>query len=451
MTMPQTDVIVIGGGPAGLSAARRLARAGRRVQVLEARDRVGGRTCTIQAGDGTPVDIGGQWVGPTQDRVLKLLGELNIETYPQFHDGRKQLKLCGKRSSYRHSIPSLPLLNLLELQLTISRLERLARQLPVDAPTTAARSARWDAISFADWMYRNTYSEKVFSLLRAATHAIFAQEPEEISFLQFLFYLRSAGGLMRLIEAPNGAQEQRIKGGAQQISEGLMRQAQSAGAEVRLNCPVIAVEQNEQGVSLTTTSGRHEASRLIVAIPPAHASALDWTPELPEQRRQLLHRMSMGSVIKCIFIYQNPFWREAGWSGEMFCDESPLRMTFDATPWHEKHGALVGFILGKQAAIWSERGMEARKAAALQQLTEYFGPEAASPVEYIEKDWCADPWSQGCYVALMPPGVMTRLGHLLREPMGRLHWAGTESATIWNGYIDGALESGERAAQEILV
>jgi monoamine oxidase len=448
--MPDHGTIVIGAGLAGLAAARALARAGRQVQILEARDRVGGRTCTIKAADGTPVDIGGQWVGPTQDRALQLIGELGIETYPQFHAGRKQLKLCGKRSSYRRTIPSLPLHNLLDLQLNLSRLEWLARKIPAAAPATAAQAGRWDAISAADWMHRHAHSRKVFNLLRAATHAVFATEPEEISFLQFLFYLRSAGGLMRLVEIPNGAQEQRIKGGAQQISEGLLRQAQAAGAELRLNTPVVDIEQHAGGVRVQTEAGSLEGAHVIVALPPAQAAALRWTPELPTQRRQLLQRMSMGSVIKCLFIYERPFWREAGWSGEMVCDESPLRMSFDATPYHDRHGALVGFILGKEAAAWSERGLEARKRATLHQLTEYFGPAAAQPVEYIEKDWCTDPWSQGCYVALMPPGVMTRLGHWLREPLGRVHWAGTESATVWNGYMDGALESGERAATELL-
>lgn len=448
--MSQTDVIVIGAGLAGLAAARRLAQAGKNVLVLEARDRVGGRTCTVCAADGTPVDVGGQWVGPTQNRVLGLLDELGIETYPQFHDGRKQIKLCGRRSSYRHSIPSLSLHHLIDLQLNLSRLERLARRVPIETPAQADSAAHWDSISAANWMQRHTHSRTVFNLLRAATHAIFAQEPEEISFLQFLFYLRSAGGLMKLVEIPDGAQERRIAGGAQAVSEGLARQAQEAGAEIRLSTPVWGIEQHDAGVRVLTESGRHDALRLIVALPPAQAAALRWMPELPAQRRQLLQRMSMGSVIKCLFIYDRPFWREAGWSGEMICDESPLRMTFDATPCHGKHGALVGFILGREAALWSERGMQARKTAALQQLTEYFGPQVAQPVEYLDKDWCADPWSQGCYVALMPPGVMTRLGHLLRQPAGRVHWAGTETATVWKGYMDGALESGERAAAETL-
>ncbi|HXG27669.1 MAG TPA: flavin monoamine oxidase family protein [Nevskiales bacterium] len=448
--MLSTDVIVIGAGLAGLSAARALARAGRSVRILEARERVGGRTCTIAARDGTPVDVGGQWVGPTQDRVLALLRELGIETYPQFHAGRKQLKLCGRRSDYRNTIPSLPLHNLLDLQLNLSRLERLARKVPLEDPATARQAAHWDAISAADWLQRHTHSRKVFNLLRAATHAVFATEPEEVSFLQFLFYLRSAGGLMRLVEIPDGAQEQRIQGGAQAISEGLLRQAQEAGAEIQFNTPVWGVDQHAAGVTALTESGNFEAQRLVVALPPGQAAALQWTPALPARRRQLLQGMRMGSVIKCLLIYERPFWREAGWSGEMICDEAPLRMTFDATPQHGRNGALVGFILGTEAAVWSERGQAARQAAATQQLVEYFGPQAATPLEYIDKDWCADPWSQGCYVALMPPGLMTRLGALLRQPLGRIHWAGTETATTWCGYMDGALESGARVAAEIL-
>ncbi len=444
------DCIIIGAGAAGLSAARQLSRNGKRVLVLEARDRVGGRTYTQTAQCGMPVDVGGQWLGPGQNRALALAAELELSLWPQPQHGRNLLRLRGKLSSFSGNVPALSLFSLLDLQINIWRLEAMARRILAEAPHNSAQAADWDRITFAQWMHRHVRSRRTRAMFHAATHAVLATEPEEISMLQFLFYLRSAGGLIPLISAEGGAQEQRIRGGAQQLSEGLASMARSRGAQIRLATPVRQIDQDEDGVNVITDSGTERAQRVVIAMAPSQAANLEFAPGLPTQRRQLMQRMPMGSVIKVILIYDKPFWREAGLSGEMVCDEAPLRMTFDSTPPDSEQGALVGFILGAEAARWSEQPKAIRRGEICRQLTGYFGKAAGHPIEYIEKDWCDDPFAQGCYVGLMAPGVMSRLGHVIREPVGRIHWAGTETATEWNGYIEGAIQSGERVAREVM-
>lgn len=450
MSQQTWDCIIVGAGAAGLAAARHLSRNGKKVLVLESRDRVGGRTYTVSAQCGMPVDIGGQWLGPGQNRALALAEELDLALWPQPEAGKNLLKLHGKLRSFKGNIPSLPLLSLLEMQISIWRLDALARRILSDAPQDSKAAAKWDQLTVAKWMQQHVHSKNTRAVFTAAVHAVFATEPDELSMLQFLFYLKSAGGLMPLISAEGGAQEQRITGGAQQLSEGLASFARTQGAQVRLATPVRHIDQDEDIVNVMTDEGRERAHRIIVAMAPAQANTIEFSPNLPTQRQQLMNRMPMGSAIKVILVYDRPFWRDNGLSGEMVCDESPLRMTFDSTPPDSEQGALVGFILGAEAARWSEQPEVIRRGAICRQLTHYYGEAAGHPIEYIEKDWCADEWSQGCYVGLMPPGVMTRLGHVIREPVGRIHWAGTETATEWNGYIEGAIQSGERAAEEIL-
>lgn len=444
------DCIVVGGGAAGCRAARSLSEAGQKTLLLESRDRLGGRTYTQTAACGMPVDVGGQWLGPGQNRALALADELNIKLWPQPQQGANLLRLQGKTRQFTGNIPGLPLLSLLEMQTSIWRLDALARRIIAEAPQDSPKAEHWDRITVAGWMRRHVHSSLTRSLFTAAVHAVFATEPDEISMLQFLFYLKSAGGLMPLISAEGGGQEQRLTGGAQQLSEGLGRLAREQGAEIRLTTPVRHIDQDENGVDVITDMGTERARRVIVAMSPADAANIPFGPALPTRRRQLMARMPMGSAIKVVLIYSSPFWREAGLSGEMVCDEGPLRMTFDSTPPGSKQGALVGFILGTDAAHYSELPASIRHGDIRRQLVQYFGKAAGEPEELIEKDWCADQWANGCYVGLMAPGVMSRLGDTIRLPSGRIHWAGTETATQWNGYIEGALQSGERAAVEVL-
>jgi monoamine oxidase len=448
------DVCVIGAGLSGLTAARELARTGQRVLVLEARDRVGGRGFTVHSNDGSTVDVGGQWVGPTQHKLLALLKELNIGTYKQYTHGKHLLDINGRLTQFKGSIPKVGPAALLDLQRVIWKVDRLARSVTTSETPFNEKLASLDNITVAGWMQQHVYSKASYALLKAAVNAVFAAEPEEISFLFFLRYVRSAGGLMPLIESDNGAQDSRVVGGMGGVAEALAEKAEQHGAMIIRNSPVTKVFLKADHVRVLTADNVYGVHRVIVAMAPRDANRIEWQPPLPIQKRRLMENMPMGSVIKTVVIYPTPFWRDQGLSGEMVCDREPLRMCFDATPFSKDgepaHGALVGFMLGKEARHWSEQGPEKRRAAVLDQLSAYFGDKAKQPSDYIEKDWCADEWTQGCYTGLMPAGLINQYGDQLRKPHARIHWAGTETASEWMGYFDGAIQAGQRAAAEVL-
>lgn len=444
MADQRSDVIVIGAGLSGLAAARRLQARGSSVVVLEARDRVGGRTLSEPlAGD--VIDLGGQWVGPSQHRVHALIRDLGLETFPQFHDANKILHFGGRRRTYTGTIPSLPVWSLLELEFTIRRLDWMARKIDVQQPWASTGALDYDSMTVASWLRQHVRSRSARKVLEIAVRAIFVCEPAEVSLLYFLFYVRAAGGLMDLVEIDGGAQQERIHGGAQQLS---LRMAQQL--DVRLNHAVTAVSWGEDGVEVRTDAASFSAEYCVVALAPALAVRIRWEPGMPANRDQLHQRMPMGSVIKCIAAYERPFWRDDGFSGEAFCDFGPIRFTFDDSPADASHGALVGFVAGEQARYWSRRGPEERRRAVLSHWAELFGPRAKEPVAWVDRDWNAEEWSRGCYVGLMAPGTMTAVGEELRRPVGPIHWAGTETATEWPGYFEGALQAGRRAADEVV-
>jgi monoamine oxidase len=440
----RSEVLVVGAGLSGLACARRLADAGRDVRVLEARDRVGGRTLSQRLGTDV-VDLGGQWIGPGQTRVQALVRELGVETFPQHHEGDRLLDLGGRLRRYRGTIPRVGVPALAAMGLTMWRLERLRVQVPTDQPWAAPNAERLDGQTLADWMRRQVPTEDARALLSIATRAIFAAEPRELSFLHFLAYLNHGGGLERLAEVEGGAQERRLVGGVQQLSE---RLAETLGERVHLSAPVRAIDQGRT-LRVETDAGAFEAERVVVALSPALAGRIHYTPALPGRRDRLSQRMPMGSALKVVAAYERPFWRERGFSGEAVSDRGPLRLVMDDSSHDGSQHALVAFFLGETAARFTGRPVE-RRAAALEALARFFGPEARTPMAYVDQDWVAEPNSRGCYVGNFGPGVWTTLGQALREPCGRIHWAGTETAREWMGYFEGALEAGERAALEVL-
>lgn len=441
------DVIVIGAGLAGLTAARELVRKGRSVIVLEARDRVGGRTLSHTTSLGDVIDLGAQWIGPTQDRMEALCRELGIATFPQHNKGTKLLSLGGSISTYEKSIPSLPLFSLLSLDRTIKRLDALAREVPLEAPFKAARAAEWDGMTVESWKRANVATWRTRAVIDVAVGAVFAADPAEISFLHFLFYLRSGGGLLRLTEITDGAQQTRIGPGAQTIAK---RLAEELGDRVRTGAPVRSIRQDGEGIRVRSDQGEHRARYCIAAIPPALAGRIDYDPPLPGIRDQLTQRMPLGSVAKHVAIYKKAFWRDKGLSGEAVIDKGPIKAVFDDSPADGSHGALLAFMVGSDARAWGQRPAGERRAAVIGELARLFGPEARACEEHIEKDWGEEVWSRGCFAGLMGPGTWLSLGGALRAPVGRIHWAGTETALRWNGYMEGAVESGERAAGEVL-
>ena len=440
------DVVVGGAGLSGLAAAGRLVERRAATVVLEARERVGGRTLTKDIA-GHAVDLGGQFLGPGQDRVRDLARELGVPTARVHCTGRKVLWLGGRRSEYCGRTPKVGLLALLELAWTIRRFDRLAALVPTDRPWDAPNAAEWDGVSLERWLDKQLWTRRAKAVFQIAAQAMYAAEARELSFLYFLFSLRAGAGFERNAGIEGGAQQEFLVGGAQQLSVGLARRLPGV---VRLGEPVEAIEQTEDEVVVHSHAHTYRAGRAIIGLAPGLCERIRFTPELTPARRQLQRRMFTGSVVKCIVAYKTPFWRDDGYSGEAVADDGLVRIVFDDCTGDGDKAALLAFIPGDAARKASCLTPEARRQAIIDDLVRLFGERAARPSDYVEYDWIRDPWSVGCYVGLHPPGVLSTVGTALRAPCGRVHFAGSETATRWPGFMDGALESGERAAAEVL-
>lgn len=451
MSDVDVDVVVVGAGLAGLAAARDLLRAGRRVAVVEARDRVGGRVVNHTFGDGLEVEIGGQWVGPTQDRVLALARELGAETFPTYDTGELLTVRGGEVVRHRSPTFGLPPAAVAEIALSQPLLNRLAGRVDLDEPWTTRGAERLDSQTFETWIRRHHRTEAARGFWRLAIEAVFACEPRDLSLLHVAFYLRSGGSLERLLGTRRGAQQDRIVGGSVVLAEGLADDVRARGGTLRLGAPVRAVEQGDDGVVVRHDGGSVSGGHAVVAVPPTLAGRIAWSPALPPRRDQLLQKAPMGSVIKTLVRYERPFWRDAGLCGQVASIDDPVTITFDnSPPGDDVPGVVVAFLEGDHARRAADLSPQSRRALVVDCLTRWFGPAAADVVDYAERDWAAEEWTRGCYGAHLAPGVWTSFGDLLREPWGRVHWAGTETAAVWNGYMDGALRSGEHAATEIL-
>jgi len=443
----ETDVCVVGAGLAGLIAARDLVGAGKDVVVLEARDRVGGRVLNGELGDGTVVELGGQWIGPTQNRMARLVDDLGLETFPTYNDGDHTLHLDGKKSTYRGTIPHVNRRVLVDMGQAQTRFDRLAKRVPLEAPWLADRAAAWDGQTFETWIRRNTATRGARELLRLYSEAVFAAEPSDYSLLHALFYTHSGGGVDMLAGTRGGAQQDRFVGGSQLVP---LRLAEALGDRVHLSRPVRRVAHTPDAVTVLADGQLVLARHVVIAIPPTLTARIVYEPILPSARDQLTQRVPAGSVIKCHVVYDRPFWRDDGLSGQATSDRGPAKVVFDSSPPSGSPGVLLAFLEGAHARLLSRAEPDARRAAVLGSLVELFGPRAGEPIDFVERDWSAEEWTRGCYGAHFPTGVWTQYGPELRAPIGRIHWAGAETATVWNGYMDGAVQSGERAAAEIL-
>ncbi|XP_030840277.1 probable flavin-containing monoamine oxidase A [Strongylocentrotus purpuratus] len=459
----ECDVVVVGAGLSGLTAAYRIQQnvPGCKVLVVEAKDRIGGRTMTVEmqgAHGPDSWDLGGQWVSSSQHHVLWLLEELGIEHYPQFNSGKRLLQ-AGKEfgiTEHHDSIPSLPLLSLVDLNRFITNLDSVAKYVPSDEPWTAVKADEYDNMTLEQLVESSTWTTVARDTIETGWQVVSGLRLREISALSYMFYLSSSGGLEKLVETAVGsAQELRIKGGSQGISHQLAERIDISN--ILLSEPVVAIDQSQpEKVKVHTQSGKHfTCKHIIVAAPPHCTGSIQYLPDQPTRRIRLTTSMHPGHLFKFVATYKKAFWREAGYSGEIVCNGScatvpgcnkaPIQYVLDATS-SEGNPALVGFI--GNPSLWGQVSVDTRKAAILNHLADFFGDAAKKPIDFMEKDWALEPYNGGCPVSLMTPGAMANWD-TIRTPHGRIHWAGTETATQWMGYLNGAVQAGLRAADEV--
>jgi monoamine oxidase len=451
----RADVVVVGAGFAGLTAARAVQRAGHSVLVLEARDRVGGRALNLRLGDGLVAERGATFAGPTQDHILALAKEVGVETFPTYDTGDNVYLNQGQRQTYPSNGPTgtapLDPLVLPEMVATVALLDQMSTNVPVDAPWTAANAAEWDGQTLESWVNSRSATDRFKRIVTVATRPVFGAEPRELSLLFVLFYIAASGNeqtpgtFERNFNTQGGAQMWRFRGGTQ-----LIAQLAAKGLAMHKSTAVRRIDQTSTGVRVETDKLVVRAKHVIVAIPPTLAARIDYHPALPAARDQLTQRLGQGTLTKVTVVYPTPFWRAKGLSGTATSADGLVSATFDDTPERGTPGILLGFVGGDSARIYEGMHPDARQAAVLDELATLFGSEARSPTAYYDTRWTNERYTRGCPVAIAGPGTLLAYGAALRPPVGRVHWAGTETSTYWNGYMDGAVRSGERAAAEVL-
>jgi monoamine oxidase len=450
------DVAIVGAGLAGLTAARALVKSGHSVVVLEARDRVGGRMFNHMLPDGQAIEAGGEFVGPTQDRILALGKSVGVGTYKAYNEGDNVYIHDGVRSTYP-AVPGLP--NppedpqvFKDSVALLGPTDALGKQVGVRAPWKAKTAATLDKQTLDQWVKAGTKSPLMRPILDVSAQAIYGKDASQVSLLFNAFYTaaagdaENAGAFARLVSVQGGAQESRFKGGSQEIA---VKVAAALGKRVRMNAPVRSITQGKRGVTVVAAGVTVHAKRVIVAVPPVLAREIKFTPALPTAKQRLLARYTPGDLIKVQMIYPQPWWRSKGLTAQFVMPAGPAGVTYDNTPESGSPGVILGFVGGRFAKTFRTLDPPARKQAYAEQLAAAFGEEARGDSDYFDMDWTAERYTKGCPTGSFAPGQMTRFGAYIRPATGRIHWAGTETADYWAGYMDGAVRSGERAAKEV--
>jgi monoamine oxidase len=443
----RTDYCVVGAGFAGLSAARRLRDRGKSVTLIEARDRVGGRVWNRTAVDGSVVSVGGTWLGKRQDRMFDLCHEFGMDTYPQYDQGDTVMHLDGANRRYR-GYPKLNLFALASLGLAFWQLDRMVKRLPIDEPWKAKGARALDSQTLGAWFGSrlNVPSATARKLIHTTMTTLFCVDPDEVSLLGSFILARGGGSFEYYVDSTI-TETHLIDGGAPELA---VRMAAKLGDALHLSSPVRLIKQSSAGVEVFSDRLTVDARRVIVATPPFLASRIEYDPVLPAAQTQLLRRLQSGSAVRGITIYDEPFWRNEGLSGMSVAPDLPVPVALDQSPRSGVPGILSSYMFGPQAVRAAALDPAERREIWLRALAARYGPKALSPRAHLETDWAAEEWSLGGMIAHFAPGVLTNFGQALRESAGRIHWAGAERATQMHGLMEGAVRSGESAADHVV-
>jgi monoamine oxidase len=459
--VPETvDVVVVGAGLSGLTAARDLLAGGKTVKVLEARNRVGGKVLNAKLKNGGVTEVGAEFVGPTQDKVLEMIADLGLTTFRTYNEGKSILWRNGTRLVYAPDpllggSPPFEMDALIQIATIQAQLDAWAAEIDVSAPWNHPQAETWDKQSFKQYLETAaTHADAAF-LLTTASKAIFATEPRDISLLYVIAYIASAGNetnkgtLGRLIAVENGGQESRVEGGTGLIPE---RLAEKVGSKhIAFNAAVSSILKTASGYTVISRAGPVHAKKVVVAMPPPLTKRITFTPPLPKARQNLINGLQIPAIGKGIPIYSTPFWRKTeDLNAQVVSDSGSTRATFDSSPPDASYGAILGFILGDDMRALDKVSAAEAQKRLVQDYVKYFGPQAGNFTEFVLQRWDLEEWSKGGPVAIAPPGVLKANGPALRKSFEGIHFAGTETSEYWTGFMDGAIRSGERVAKEIL-
>ncbi len=441
------DVVIVGAGVAGLTAANDLRKTGLSVVVLEARDRVGGRLWTDHV-DGAMLEVGGQWVSPDQDALKDTIVELGLETFQRYREG-DSVYIGPDGALTRFTGEIFPVAPETEREMTrlIDLLDTLVAQVDADTPWTHPDAEALDRISFEAWLAEQTSDQEARdNIALFVAGAMLTKPPHAFSTLQALLMAASAGSFSNLVDA-DFILDARVVGGLQKVPLGL---AARLGDDVLLEQPVRTIEWSDDGVTAITDDVTVHARHAILAVPPVLYSRISFVPALPRRQQQLHQHLSMGFVIKVHAVYDRPFWREQGLSGTAFSPYELSHEAYDNSNHEDERGTLVGFVSDRLADDVFRVDAAERKERILESLSHYFGPEAKNPIVYFESDWGAEEWTRGAYAASFDLGGLARYGADLRTPVGPIRFACSDIAGAGYQHVDGAIRMGRLAADQII-
>ena len=444
----QRDVVVIGAGACGLTAATALQRAGRSVMVLEARDRVGGRLWTDDS-SGALLELGGQWVSPDQTALIAAIGELGLDTFTRYREG-ESVYIGPDRQRHRYTGDIFPtsLETQAEIERLIAELDVLVAEIDPDAPWSHPRARELDGITWRAYLQQSSDDDEArANVALFIAEAMLTKPSHSFSALQALLMAASAGSFSNLVDA-DFILDRRVVGGLQQVP---LRLAEQLGGDLRLDTPVWRIAWSDDGVLVDAdTDLQVQARHVVLAVPPNLYDRVDYAPTLPLRRHVLHQHLSLGLVIKIHAVYDRPFWREDGLSGTAFSPYLPVHEAYDNSNHGDPRGVLVAFASDARADRLLALDPEARKQAILDCLAQYYGEQARHPDIYVESDWGSEEWTRGAYAASFDMGGLERFGADLRTPVGPIHWASSDLAGAGYQHVDGAIRQGHRVAEEIL-
>jgi monoamine oxidase len=441
------DVVIVGAGLSGLNAARLLTAASKKILVLEAQDRVGGRTWSQSIGQNDFIDVGGQWIGKGHDTMYQLVALAGLKTFPTFTQGKSILRSNHTNNVYKGDTPPIGLSALLSMQKVLNKFDKMTSPISLDEPWLTKNALAMDNQSLGSWIDETISNQKARTLIKRMVEGELCQSVDQISLLQALASAKATGSLKQAEKVEDGALRDRILGGAQGVSNFLYRQMENS---IRLNSPVTFVNQFESHVELGNEYYAVKAKKIIITAPLPTVKKIRFTPELPLEKQILIDSMQMGTVIKIHTIYPTPFWRTQNLSGSSTCLDETVELTVDnSVPGSEK-GIITSLIHAERAKHLLKLSSDERQKLVLNTYASLFGEQALNPTFYHDYSFTNNPWVGGAYSGYFTQGIFSKYGSYIAKPSGHIHWAGTETSSLFKGFMEGAVLSGERVVKEIL-